>query len=619
MDLERLPIEAVPCDQVPELLRRAEAAMPGPNASRQRLAVALSKLFAARLAMFRCSGDRTHWQLAVDTGREALRKVPRGHEDQRDLAANLANCLTYARTEEALDEAIRLLEGILPGLRAGSGEHATLTGELGLAHYQRYELGNRVSDLERSFALLSEALAGPRPTGDERAPLTMGFALTLLERSRRAGTDPAEADRAVTLLEELVRQGAGRGIVGFEAVLRTNLESARQEVARRSGDPRALDHLPELDADPAALLPGLGAQGSPQTLSALRSVLSAAAVGRLSETDRAIRLNESALTGMGRRDPSRAPLLTNAAHDRLARAHRRRRADPDGADRDVLRAEEQAREAVEVAVGVHVAGARVLLAQCLTQRYVEVRPRRSRDLDEAVRLLEGVLGGALGRADILPAARARYADALLLRALRDHRVEDLDQACTLRSEVVQRKAPGTLERAHAGAALAQALMVRADSTGLSDQQAEATGQYRTTVRGLEPFMPRAALDSAREWAHWAWQHGRIREAGEAYDWMLALTHRVTVAQTSRADKETVLTDASEAGSRAAYAHAHSGDFAGAVTALESVRAVVLAESLEREEFALDALRDVRPDLADRYRSAVTRLDRATHSMFSDDV
>ncbi|MEU6277906.1 hypothetical protein ABZ871_36745 [Streptomyces populi] len=619
MDLERLPIESVPCDQVPELLRRAKAALPGPDATGKRRSAALSDLFAAHLAMFRCTGDRAHWQLAVDTGREALRTVPRGHKDERDLAANLANCLTYARTEEALDEAIRLWEGILPGLRAGSGEHATTTGEMGLAHYQRYELGNRPGDLERSFTLLGEALAGARPTGDTRALLTMGFALTLIERSRRRGTDPAEADRAVALLEELQRQGSGRAVVGFEAVLHTNLETARQEVARRSGDPKALDQLPELDADPAALLPGLGAQGAPQTLSALRSGLSAAVSGRLSETDRAVRLNEDALTGMSRRDPSRAPLLANAAHDRLARAHRRRSADPDGADRDVLRAEEQAREAVEVAVGVHVAGARVLLAQCLTQRYAEVRPRRSRDLDEAVQLLEGVLGGAPGRADILPGARARYADALLLRAVRDHRIEDLDQACTLRAEVVQRKARGTLERAHAGAALAQALMLRAESTGLSDQQAEATGQYRTAVRGLESLMPRAALDSAREWGHWAWRSGRMREAGEAYDRMLALTHRVTVAQTSRADKETVLTDASEAGNRAACTHARAGDLAGAVTALESVRAVVLAESLERDEFALDALRDVRPDLADRYRSAVARLDRAMRALSPDGV
>lgn len=616
MDLGRLPVEQIPCDRVPELLRRARASLPGPGSPALRRAVALSEVSEAYLAMYRCTGEHRDRENAVAFAREAVALVPEGRPERRRADGNLGTCLSYHRTVVAQDEAIALWRGVLDGLRAGSREHAAALGESGLAFLTLYELRGLPEDLERAVDHLDRALAGPRLEEAVRATLTMGLALALVERCRRISTDPADARRAVDLLEELEAAGTAAAIVGFRDALRINLEAARQELFRVGSDPGALDTTPDPGTGPHAPrpLPGLDAPGHTDQLSAVRSAVSAAVTGRLHETDRAIRLADRALDGVAPGDPSRAPLLCDAAHHRLARAQRRRRTDPAAAGQDVAAAVQLAREAVRVALGVHVPGAAVQLATGLLHRYTETTPRAPRDLDEAVTLLERVLRSPDRRPDILPAARDRYADALLLRAARDHRAEDFAKALELRTTAVRRLAGGTAQRALASAALAQVLLVRAGATGLSDHGAEATSCSRQAVRALEQVMPGAALDAARRWADWAWAGRRLRDAGEAYDAMLALLHRVTVTQVTREDKETVLADASTVGRRAAYAHAVAGDPRRAAVAVEGGRAVILAEALDRERFALDTLRAAAPALADRYEQALLRLEQATNAL-----
>ncbi|MFF4396445.1 hypothetical protein [Streptomyces sp. NPDC001480] len=614
MDVSRLPAEEVPCARVPELLRRARAAQPGPDASKLRRAVALSDLSGAYLASYRCTGEHPDWEASVAAGREARELVPEGRPERRRLTANLANCLSYGRTVAAQEETVRLWRDVLDGLREGSTAHAEALGSSGLAFLALHEMRTDPTDLEHAVTHLDAALTGPRLPESVHAVLTMGLGCALMERCRRRSADPEDAARAVRLLEGLVGTAAVRAVVGFEQALRTNLEAARQESfrVRAESDPGALDRMPEPEAGPGPL-PGLGGAGHQDQLSATRAAVSAAVTGRLHEGDRAVALADRALKGVPPHSPSRAPLLCDAAHGRLGRAHRYRRADPDRANEDVLAALALAREATGVAVGVHVAGARTLLAECLIHRYLEIAPRDPRDLDEAVRLLESVLRSPDRRPDILPTARDDYADALLLRAARNSSHEDFAKALELRTEASRRLPRGTVRRARADASLAQVLLIRADGTGLSDHWAEATACARRTVRALEQVMPYAALGSARIWAHWTWKSRRVREAAEALDWTLRLLYRVTVTQITRDDKETVLAEASAAGRRAAHAHAAVGAPGPAALALETVRAVTLAEALDRDRLALDRLRTVRPELADRYTRAAERLARAAET------
>lgn len=612
--MSRLPVEGVPCDRVPELLRRARAALPGPGASKLRRAVALSQLSHALLAMYRCAGDQRHVAEAVSTARDAVALVPEGRPERRTLVGDIAGCLSYIRTVEAQEEAVVLWQGMLDGLRDGSSAHAETLGRTGLAFLTLHELRSRPEDLEHAVDRLGRALAGPRLEDVVRAPLAMGMACALMERSRRVSADPEDARRAVDLLESLERTGAGDAVVGFGSTLRVNLESARQELIRVSGD---LDVLPAAGPRVLRLLAGLTFAGHPEYLSATRSALSAAVTGRLSEADRAVRLVDRALDGVAPDDPSRSPLLCDAAHSRLTRARWHHRADPGRAGQDVEDALRLAREAVRLAVGLHVSGAQVMLAECLLYRYVETSRGRPPDVDEAARLLERVLRSPHRRPDLLAPARDRYADVLLLRAIRDGRAEDFEAALELRTTAVERLPRGTPRRAHADAAVAQTLLLRAAATGLSDHWAEATSRSRRAVRALEQVMPATALDTARRWAHWSWENRRLRDASEAYDRTLGLLYRVTVTQVTRNDKETVLAEASTAGQRTAYAHTVAGDLRGAALSVETVRAVILAEALDREGFALDSLRAVRPELAARYERAALRLDRATDAYAPD--
>ncbi|WP_146046126.1 hypothetical protein [Streptomyces cahuitamycinicus] len=615
VDLDRLLSEEVPCERVPELLRRARASLPGPDSSKLRQAVALSNLSQAHLAAYRCTGEVSHWEDSVDAARQALGLVPEGRAERRTLSGNLAGCLSYGRAVGDQEEAIELWQETMRGLREGSTQHAELLGRIGQAHVALHELRHRPEDLERGLDHLERALGSARLPDVERAPLTMGLAAALLERCRRVSGDPADAVRAVDLLEELERTDGASTVVGLADALAVNLEAARQEVVRTGADPAALDTVPEPAAGESGtrLLPGLASSGLPAQLAATRSAMSMALSGRLSEADRAIALADRHLGDMAPDDPSRAPMLCDAAHHLLARAHHRRRAQPQLADQDVREALDGAREAHRVAVGVHVAGAAVMLAQCLTQRYAETADRSARDLDEAIGLLEGVLRSPGRRPDIVPPARHRYAEALLLRGIRDGSAEDFTRALELRATDAERLRKGTPKRAFAEAGLAQMLHIRAASTGSSDDWAEASNRSRQVVRTLAAITPTTALDAARTWADRAWEGHRPREAAEAYGWLLQLLHRVAITQTTRADKETVLVEAATAGQRAAPVHTAAGRFQDAAVVLETARAVILAESLDRERFAVGTLRTARPDLAARYERAMLRLEQATQA------
>ncbi|MEU7380974.1 MULTISPECIES: hypothetical protein [unclassified Streptomyces] len=611
MDLDRLLNEEVPCERVPELLRRARAALPGPDASKLRHAVARTNLSQAHLAAYRCTGDRSHWEDAVQAARDALRLVPEGLSQRRTASQNLAGCLSYGRTARDQEEAVEVWRGLLDGLREGSTRHADILGRIGQAQLALHELRHHPDDLANALDHLGRALEVPLPD-KERTPLAMALATALLERSRRVTGDPADAARAVDLMEELARTDGDSTIVGFTAALETNLEAARQEVIRVGTDPTALDTVPEPAGGPdGRLSPGLASSGLSTQLAATRSALSVALTGRLSEADRAIALAERNLRAMAPDDPKRAPMLCDAAHHRLARAHHRRRAQPERADQDVQEAVRLAREARRTAVGLHEAGAAVTLAQCLYHRYAETSEPDPSDVDEAVRLLEVVLRSPGQRRDIIPSARLRYAEALVLRGVRDGRAEDFARALELRTADTERLRKGTAKRAHAEAGLAQMLHMRAAVTGLSDDWAEASNRSRQAVRTLAPIMPTTALDAARNWAQRAWDSRRPREAAEAYDWMLRLLHQMSVTQIARADKETVLVEAAAVARRSARVHAATGDPEHAAVVLETVRAVILAEALDRGRFAVDTLRTARPDLASRYERAVLRLEQAT--------
>lgn len=615
MDLDRLLSEEVPCERVPELLRRARASLPGPDSSKLRRAVALSHVSQAHLAAYRCGGDIGHWEEAVAAARQALRLVPEGRAERRTLSGNLAGCLSYGRAAGDQEEAIGLWQEAMKGLREGSTRHAELLGRIGQAYVTLHERRHHPDDLRRGLDHLERALGSARLPDNERTPLTMALAAALLERCRRVSGHPADAVRAVELLEELERTHGTSTVVGFADALAVNLEAARQTVVRTGADPATLDTVPEPAAgEPGTrLLPGLASSGLPAQLAANRSAMSMALSGRLSEADRAIALVDRRLGDLAPDDPSRAPMLCDAAHHLLTRAHHRRRAQPQLADRDVREALGRAREAHRTAVGVHVAGAVVMLAQCLIQRYAETADRSARDVDEAIGLLEGVLRSPGRRPDIVPPARHRYAEALLLRGLRDGSAEDFTRALELRTTDAERLRKGTAKRAFAEAGLAQMLHMRAAWTGSSDDWAEASNRSRHVVRTLAAITPTTALDAARTWADRAWEGHRPRDAAEAYGRLLTLLHAVAITQTTRADKETVLVEAASAGQRAARVHAVGGRFQDAAVVLETVRAVILAESLDRERFAVGTLRAARPDLAARYERAMLRLEQATRA------
>jgi CHAT domain-containing protein len=122
--------------------------------------------------------------------------------------------------------------------------------------------------------------------------------------------------------------------------------------------------------------------------------------------------------------------------------------------------------------------------------------------------------------------------------------------------------------------------------------------------GASPF---GALQIARAWGGRAAELGVAEEAAEAYQHGLQAMRHLASRRLARRDRAKPLSDAQGMAVEAAYWLVELGRTADAAAALESGRAVVLTEVMQRESL-LDRLRGSRQDvLASRYEIAARRL------------
>ena len=123
--------------------------------------------------------------------------------------------------------------------------------------------------------------------------------------------------------------------------------------------------------------------------------------------------------------------------------------------------------------------------------------------------------------------------------------------------------------------------------GQQGDPARAVEAFRTACHlGLDQGVG-GVLHTAGVWSQWAAVRGAWREAAEACGYALTATERLFHTQLARQHKETWLREAIGLPARAAYALGRAGDLSGAVVALESGRAMLLSETLERDRADLN--------------------------------
>ncbi|MFI5912058.1 CHAT domain-containing protein [Dactylosporangium sp. NPDC051541] len=456
-----------------------------------------------------------------------------------------------------IDTAVELMEaGANHGDPHGSLAAAWPRG-LAEALLARFDSRGRADDIDRVVALLERAEADPQPSLDKWSTL----AGALVRRFKRFG-DRADVDRAVATAER---------------------------------------HLAQEDA------------ANPEGRNTLAVALSARyqATGRLDDLDRAIAIN-AALIDAPDDSPGWSAYLANYGVDRTIRYLRLHT--PDDLDRavDALRraAEWPATQVAERSRHRSQLGNALLI--------------RARDADSAADLRDALAQHEAALA-ATPADAAEYPNRLnnlgnaqLQQYYGDKAIDTLQAAIGSFERAVRASAadaPGYAWRAgNLAAALAERHRRRGDRADLD----RAGRLYRHAVRTNLDTRPEAALTLARAWGDDAAGRGEWAAAAEAYAAGVEAVQRLLETQVLRDDYAVWLHAADRVFTDAAEAAARTGRPMDAALALERGRALVLAETLQRDRAVLDGFADsALAPLRDRFAAAADRLRTLRHAPADD--
>jgi tetratricopeptide (TPR) repeat protein len=544
---------------------------------------------------------RRYWAVGsrddLDRALEALRTAVALTPPQSPLISGRLGNLGLARREVYRNTGDRsVLEQAINAFDQAVRVAATpiMLTNLALGLQDRYLLSSDPDDLARAIDCSEQACRDTEPGAPQ---VMLGDLLRL--RYESTGQRPDLA-RAVTLLR-----------AGLQATSAGSPERPRRLVDLGialfdqhfiSGDPRELTTALRLFDEAALAVPTT----SPDRAGCLvhRSIALYSryhSTGSLDDLDRAVDGLDEAVRTTGADCVDAADWTVNLAavlHERARRT---------GAGRDLNRAISLLEAVCEpgAAASFYRYAAMNDLGNALRDRY-HVTGTRS-DLNRAVLVLRAALeaapaGSALSatlRANLGAVHRDRYAVA--------GSVTDLDEAIRHLATAVEMSSPRDADWARRLFGLALATRDRYE---LIHQVADLDAAINAYRRGCAAGMPGDALSTlaaAQEWGAWATERRSWSEAATAFGTAIEAMLAVVRAQVIREHKENWLRDTRGLPGRAAYASAMARRLPAAVAAAEAGRAAILAETLQRGDLDLRRLAGDRPDLADRYTRAASRL------------
>jgi tetratricopeptide (TPR) repeat protein len=533
----------------------------------------------------------------LDSALEALRAAVALTPPRSPLISGRLGNLGLARREVYRDTGDpSVLEQAIDAFDRAARVAATpaMLTNLALGLQDRYLRSGDPQDLARAIDSSEQACRDTEPGGPQ---VMLGDLLRL--RYEAAGHRPDLA-RAVTLLQAgLQATPAGSPERPRRLV---DLGIALSDQHPISGDPRDLATALQLFDEAAQAVPAT----SPDRAGCLvhRSITFYSryhSTGSLDDLDRAVDGLDEAVRATGADCVDAADWTVNLAavlHERARRT---------GPGRDLNRAISLLEAVCEpgAAASFYRYAAMNDLGNALRDRYHVTGT--GADLDRAVLVLRAALeaapaGSALSvtlRANLGAVHRDRYAVA--------RSVTDLDEAIRHLATAVEMSSPQDADRARRLFGLALATRDRYElSHQAADLKAAIDAYRRGSAAGL-PGDPLSTLAAAQEWGAWATGRCSWAEAAAAFGAAIEAMLAVVQAQVIREHKENWLRDAQGLPGRAAYASAMARLLPAAVTAAEAGRAAILAETLQRGDLDLRRLAVDRPDLADRYTRAASRL------------
>jgi tetratricopeptide (TPR) repeat protein len=561
--------------------------LPSEPALRARL---LDEFGSGLAERYRSTGDRDDLEGGVARCREAVQLTPEDAAYRGNLGVALHERYLADGQEGDLQEAIETLTASFAA--SPSASNATM---LSHALFLRYERHGQRDDLEQAINVAKDAIASLEAESD-LAGLQLALGASLTARYALTG-DSFDADEATAAFRK------GADLTPADPLTQQNLAQALLDLYQRTGEPRHLHDSIDAARRTAADAPATGGPLRRHALGTLATALLARfnLLGELDDLDTAITLGEEAVRLQPAGSPKRPARLGSLANAYATRY--------------------RWRGSVEALVSARAAYGEAL----------ELTPRDSPDFPLYMNNWAGVIADQFGLTDDmkdLDAAAEAYAVAasvtergspfrpprlsnlgvvLRQRYGRTRDRGDLEQAIMAHDEAIELTPPSWPERPMFLAGLGKALWARYAETGDGRDLERGVQALRQSSEGVE-IAPSSALGAANTWARWAAEREAWAEAVEAYRLGIEAVRLMLKRQLSRGHKEVWLGKARELTALAAVALARSGYLEQAALAVETGRAFLLSEALERERAEQEAmLASVPRELVARYRQAVLRI------------
>jgi len=157
--------------------------------------------------------------------------------------------------------------------------------------------------------------------------------------------------------------------------------------------------------------------------------------------------------------------------------------------------------------------------------------------------------------------------------------------------------------------LANVLADLGDHGGDRTEVARASRLYRASGRRGLLIAPETALAAALSWSEWATVRQAWRQVVEAGEIGAEATSSLLAAQVLRAYQESWIRDAQELLARHAWALIRLRRATAAAVAVESRRALLLSEALQRDHRHVEELAEAgHPELAQRFWQSAERVE-----------
>jgi Tetratricopeptide repeat len=524
------------------------------------------------------------------------------HNLGRGLQAKYGRTATPDSLEEAIDAYGRAVAATSPD----SPAYAMYCGGLGSGLKTRYTwVTGSQDDLDRAIQAYKLAVDYTAPHSANRSAVLNNWAMALQERYNSTG-DLTDLDQSIEAVEQaLAHPHSPSDSPGFS----NNLGIGLLRRYDRTGAPKDLERAIESFKRAIADTPS----GSPARSTFLSGLAAAwktryERTGKLDDLDEAIRVWEQALQHSQSRSPESARLLTSLGNGLVDRHAR------NGDLQDLKRAisllgraaRQTSPDSPEFPTFMNNLG----------KGFLDFygRTRDETFLEGAVQAFEHVVAHATPDAsgysgfmsNLGIAHWACYAATQQVKHL-EAAIVSLEQAAELTLHDSP-ELPGRLNN------LANALVSRHYRTGTEVDLAAAIDKFeQSAVRGMEVH-PESTLMAARSWGKWAFARRAWDEAVKATAYGLKALEHLFATQLTRLHKETWLRDAQKISVQAAYALTMTDNTRAAAQALERGRALLLSEALQRNRADLERLKEAgRPDLQDRYETAVARWNRLSRA------